>query len=76
MKNSCFAPTKVGECNVTNMEVGEGIRIPIPSGAFEVPSGVKVFMEISDIYRINFKGEKIAEQRMTLYEKTITFLTR
>lgn len=31
---------------------------------------------IQNLYRINIKGEKVINQRMRLYEKTITFISR
>lgn len=70
------APQMVGEVNTSSYNAAEGINIPVPGEAFNCPSGSKIFMEISDRYRINFKGQKVPDISCTLYENNISFLSR
>lgn len=66
---------KIGSANVEGKDAVEGIDFAIPAEVFQA-SGAKVYMEVSDIYRLNFKGEKIDDERFGLYEKTYTFITK
>ncbi len=70
------APQMVGEVNTNGYDAVEGINLPIPGDAFTCGSGAKIFVEMSETYRINFKGEKIADSRFTLYEGNISFLAK
>lgn len=70
---NCFAPTALGEFTPIQGKINEEIKITVPANAFQY-SGHKIFMEIGDIYRINFKGERKVDSRFTLYEKSISCL--
>lgn len=66
---------QIGKVNVEGRNAVEGLEIPVPSECF-ARSGAKVYMEIKDLYRMNFKGEKIVDERVTPYEKVFTFIAK
>lgn len=70
--DNCFAPIRLGEFTPIQATVNQEIKIPIPANAFQYSGGRKLYMEIDDIYRINFKGERKVDPRFTLYEKSIS----
>ncbi len=76
VRQSCFAFATTGEFDSKLFNASAEVRIPIPAETFQTSSGTRFYIEISDIYRINFKGEKRADTRFTLYEKTISVTTR
>ena len=70
------SPVSITQSVLSSRNATEAFSIPIPSEAFNGPSGSKIYMELVNIYRINFKGQKIDQFSGYSHNTTYSFYTR
>lgn len=69
-------PTRAGGTSLSGRDATAGLDFPIPGEAFQCASGSKIFFEVKDVARKNFQGKVLPDGRFTLYEKSISVLTK
>lgn len=69
-------PQEVNTVNVNGADATRPINVPLGTEVRQSRPGTTVFIKITDIYRINFKNERIADPRFTELEKTLSFVVR
>jgi gliding motility-associated protein GldM len=68
-------PTRVESARgSSNMEAGVPVRLG--TRVRQAGRGTKVFVRIDKIYRVNYKGQKIEDKRISELERTLSFVTR
>lgn len=68
-------PTRVESARgSSNME--DGVPVRLGTRVRQAGRGTKVFVRIDKIYRVNYKGQKIEDQRISELERTLSFVTR
>ncbi len=68
-------PTRVEAARgSSNME--EGVPVSLGTRVRQASRGTKVYVRIDKVYRINYKGQKIEDQRISELERTLSFVTQ
>jgi len=69
-------PRVVKTINVQGKNLNEGVTFSFPPQVRQMSRGMKVFVRIEGIARVNFQGKRIKEKRISSYESTASFTLR
>jgi len=64
------APVNVDEVNGSGKDASKGVSLSLGTALINDPPGTKIYLEIDNIYRVNFKNQKI-EESFILAERTL-----
>lgn len=68
-------PTRVESARGSS-DMEKGVAVRLGTRVRQAGRGTKVFVRIDKIYRINYKGKKIEDKRISELERTLSFVTR
>jgi hypothetical protein len=69
-------PTKVNSINTSGRNATELITIPLGTQIQAAKEGTGVFIKLNDIYRVNFMGQRISDDRFYDNERMLAFRVR
>ncbi|MEO0895276.1 MAG: GldM family protein [Bacteroidota bacterium] len=69
-------PRQVKTINLAGKNLGNGVNITLPAAVRQAPRGSKVYVQLKEVKRINFRGQKEKEGRISPYESTLSFSIR
>jgi len=68
-------PTRVESARGSS-DMEKGVPVRLGTRVRQAGRGTKVFVRVGDISRVNYKGQKIEDKRITEMERTLSFVTR
>lgn len=69
-------PQKVNSVNVGGQDATKPINVPLGTEVRQARPGTTVYIKINDIYRVNFRNERLADGRFTEIEKTLSIVVK
>jgi len=72
---SLGTPQSVNRIGNVN-DATQPVNVPLGSRVQQAPAGTKIYLEIQDIFRINFQNQKVTDNRFTASEKIFSFTVR
>ena len=61
--------------NTSGQNPENGIRITMPQEVRQAGPGIKVFFQLEDVYRVNFRGQRV-NLGLSDYDLTVPFTLR
>jgi gliding motility-associated protein GldM len=68
-------PTRVNTVRGSN-DMESGVQVSLGTRVRQARRGTKVYVRVDKISRINYKGDKIEDKRLSEMERTLSFVTR
>ncbi|MEO0473533.1 MAG: GldM family protein, partial [Bacteroidota bacterium] len=69
-------PQKVNSVNTNGKDATKAIRISLGTRVRQARPGTKVYIRINEIYRKNFRGQKIPDKRFSEVERTLSIVVK
>ena len=69
-------PTKVNSIRGSSNAVTKPISVSLGNKVRQASPGTKVYVRLNDIYRVNFKGQKIVDKRFNEIERTLSLVVK
>ncbi|MDX1906910.1 MAG: GldM family protein [Bacteroidia bacterium] len=67
-------PTPINRINSAGQDATKAIAVALGSRISEARAGTKVYVKLNDIYRVNFKKERIVDPRFSEVERTLSLV--